>query len=64
MISTTCLLAWIAVLILLPITILFWATESTPQTIHRYHRYGMSQRTIASRLGITRYQVRKVLANA
>lgn len=62
MITTTCILAWLAVLLLLPITILLWAAESKPQTIKRLSRYGYSQRTIAQRLGISRYQVRKVLA--
>ena len=58
-----CLLAWAAVLIVLPVLILLWVTESKPQRIRRYQRqYGLSQRRIADRLGITRYQVRTALA--
>lgn len=60
--TTTCLLAWAAALLLLPIIILLWATESREQRIRRWHRQGQSQRTIADRLGVTRYQVRKALA--
>ena len=60
--STTCLLAWVAVLLTLPFLLLLWATESQEQRIHRLHRQGCSQRTIAAQLGITRYAVRKALA--
>ena len=58
-----CLLAWAAVLIVLPVLILLWVTESQPQRIRRFHRqYGWSQRRIADHLGITRWQVRTALA--
>jgi hypothetical protein len=60
--STTCLLAWVAVLLTLPFLLLLWATESQEQRIRRWHRQGMSQRSIAQRLGTTRYWVRKALA--
>lgn len=60
--TTTCLLAWAAALLALPIILLLWATESREQRIRRWHRHGQSQRTIAQRLGVTRYQVRKALA--
>lgn len=60
--TTTCLLAWAAALLALPIILLLWATESREQRIRRWHRRGQSQRTIAQRLGVTRYQVRKALA--
>ena len=37
-------------------------TQSQPQRIRRLHRTGLSQRLIASRLGLSRYQVQKALA--
>jgi len=38
-------------------------TQSQPQRIRRLYRSGnYSQRTLAARLGVTRYAVRKVLA--
>ena len=60
--SITCIAAWAAVLLLLPIVILLWVTESREQRIRRWHRRGQSQRAIAQRLGVSRYRVRKALA--
>lgn len=60
--TTTCLLAWAAALLLLPVIVILWATESTQQRIRRLRSYGLSQAAIADRLGVTRYQVRKALA--
>ena len=60
--TTACIAAWVAVLLLLPIVFLFWLTESREQRIRRWHRRGMSQRQISERLGCTRYRVRKALA--
>jgi DNA-binding CsgD family transcriptional regulator len=37
-------------------------TQSQPQRIRRLSRSGHSQRAIASRLGVSRYQVQKALA--
>jgi DNA-binding CsgD family transcriptional regulator len=37
-------------------------TQTQPQRIRRLHRGGLSQRSIASRLGLSRYQVQKALA--
>jgi IS30 family transposase len=37
-------------------------TQSQPQRIRRLARAGHSQRAIASRLGVSRYQVQKALA--
>jgi Trp operon repressor len=37
-------------------------TQSRSQRIRRLHRGGLSQRSIASRLGVSRYQVQKALA--
>jgi len=58
-----CLLAWAAVLIVLPVLILLWATESREQRIRRFSRTkGWSQRQIAAHFGTTRWQVRIALA--
>ena len=37
-------------------------TQSQPQRIRRLARSGESQRSIATRLGVSRYQVQKALA--
>ena len=60
--SLTCLAAWTVALLLLPLIVLLWATEPQERKIQRWHRRGLSQRAIASRLGITRYRVRIALA--
>ncbi len=51
-------------LLLLPLVVLLWATESQDQRIKRWAKSGQSQRAIASRLGVTRYAVRRSLAGA
>ena len=55
---TTTTLALIAALLLLPIIILLWATESTEQRVKRLRGYGWSQRRIAEHMGLSRYRVR------
>lgn len=57
----TTTLAVLLVLITLPILIILWATESTPQRVRRLRGYGWSQQRIADKLGITRYRVRQAL---
>jgi len=59
--TVTCLWAWVAIVLTLPLIALLWATESTEQRIHRLRRQGASQRAIAKRLGISVYRVRKAL---
>jgi IS30 family transposase len=61
---TTCTLAWIAVLILLPLVILFWLTESRQQRCRRLRRAGWTQQRIADHLGCSRTTVRRELATA
>jgi hypothetical protein len=58
----TTTLAFIAALLLLPIIILLWATESTGQRAKRLHTRGWSQRRIAEHMRISRYRVRQALA--
>ena len=58
----TTTLAIVLALLLLPVLILLWATESTEQRARRLHRNGWSQRRIADHLNCTRYRVRAALA--
>lgn len=60
--TTTCLMAWAAILLTLPIVLILWATETQRQRIRRHHSYGRSQRQIAELLGVSRYRVRQALA--
>ena len=48
--TTTCLLAWAAVLLLLPITLVLRATESRHTRIRRWRAQGLSWRACADRL--------------
>jgi DNA invertase Pin-like site-specific DNA recombinase len=57
--STT--IAWVAVILLFPLILILWATESQQQRIRRLHTAGMSQNKIATHLNISRYAVRKAL---
>lgn len=58
----TTTLALILALLLLPLVILLWATESTEQRAKRLRSYGWSQRRIADHMRISRYRVRMALA--
>lgn len=58
----TTTLAIILALLLLPLIILLWATESTEQRAKRLRSYGWSQRRIADHMRISRYRVRMALA--
>jgi DNA-binding transcriptional regulator LsrR (DeoR family) len=50
-----------AAFILLPILILFWATESRQQRARRWRQAGLTQQAIADRLGCSRSTVRRML---
>jgi hypothetical protein len=52
----------ILVCLFLPAIVLGWATESRSGRIRRLSASGMSQRAIATRLGITRHRVRLALS--
>jgi hypothetical protein len=54
--------AFLLALLLLPLLVLLWATESQPQRVKRLQSYGWSQQRIADHLGVTRYRVRVALA--
>jgi hypothetical protein len=60
--SLSCALAWAAVLLLLPVLLLAWATESTSERARRLRRSGWSQQRIATHLGVSRYRVREMIA--
>jgi AraC-like DNA-binding protein len=59
--SITCIAAWVAALILLPIVVLIWATESRQQRARRWRHAGLTQQRIADRLGCSRSTVRRLL---
>ena len=57
----TTTLAVIAALLLLPLIILLWATESRPQRARRLRSYGWTQQRIADHLGVSRSTARRLL---
>jgi hypothetical protein len=58
----TTTLALILALLLLPVLVLLWATESTEQRVKRLRSYGWSQQRIADHMTVSRYRVRQALA--
>jgi len=55
-------LAILIAVLLLPVLIILWATETTPQRVNRLRSNGWSQQRIADHMQISRYRVRMVLA--
>jgi len=55
-------LAILIAVLLLPLLIILWLSETTPQRVNRLRSYGMSQQRIADHMQISRYRVRVVLA--
>lgn len=49
-------------ILLLPLIVLAWASESRQQRARRWRRSGMTQQAIADRLGVSRSTVRRLLA--
>ncbi|NBR90837.1 MAG: hypothetical protein EBS68_13165 [Rhodobacteraceae bacterium] len=60
--TITCIAAWALALLLLPLLILLWATESREQRARRWRREGLTQQAVADRLGCSRTTVRRLLA--
>ena len=60
--SIPCILAWAVALLLLPLIVLAWAAESRQQRARRWRRDGLTQQQIATRLGVSRSTVRRLLA--
>ena len=61
---TATLLASLLALLLLPLLIMLWLTESREQRARRWRRDGLTQQAIADRLGCSRSTVRRLLAAA
>ena len=57
--TTTCLLAWAAALLLLPVLIVLNLTESRSFKIRRWRREGATWKTIAGRLGCSQSTARR-----
>ena len=55
-------LAILIAVLLLPLIVILWLTETTPQRVNRLRRNGWSQQRIADHMQISRYRVRMVLA--
>jgi hypothetical protein len=63
MLATNALLLWkLAAVILVVIAVFDLLTMSKERRIKLYSHQGLSQQSIADRLGISRYQVRKALS--
>ena len=60
--TTTCLMAWLIALLLLPVLVLAWCLESRQDRARRWRRAGWTQQRIADRLGCSRTTVRRLLA--
>lgn len=56
--------ALLLALLLMPVLILLWATESPQQRARRWRKTGMTQQAIADRLGCSRSTVRRYLVAA
>lgn len=55
-------LAVLIAVLLLPLLVILWFTETTPQRAIRLRSNGWSQQRIADHMQISRYRVRMVLA--
>jgi len=55
-------MAWIAVLLILPIIVLLWATETRNQRALRLRRRGWTQHQIATHMGISRSTVQRIVS--
>ena len=62
MATITTAAAVLLALILLPLLVLAWASESRQQRAKRWRRAGMTQQAIADRLGCSRTTARRLLA--
>ena len=58
---TTTTIALILALLMLPLVVLLWATETTEERALRLRRSGWSQRRIAEHMGISRSRVQRIV---
>lgn len=56
----TTTIALIIALLMLPLVVLLWATETTEERAVRLRSYGWTQRRIAEHMGISRSRVRRL----
>jgi AraC-like DNA-binding protein len=61
MATATTLAALLLAMILLPLLVICWASESRQQRARRWRRAGWTQQRIADRLGCSRSTVRRLL---
>jgi hypothetical protein len=59
--SITCIAATLLAILLLPLLILLWATESRQQRARRWRRDGLTYRVIAERLGCSQTTARRLV---
>jgi len=57
-------IALIFALLMLPLVVLLWATETTKERALRLRRSGWSQRRIAEHMGISRSRVHRLIMAA
>ena len=62
MATITTIAALLLALILLPLIVLAWASESRQQRARRWRKAGLTQQAIADRLGVSRTTARRLLA--
>ena len=55
-------LAILILVLLMPLIVILWFSETTPQRVNRLRSNGWSQQSIADHMQISRYRVRMVLA--
>jgi len=58
---TTTTIALIFALLMLPLVVLLWATETTEERAVRLRRSGWTQRRIAEHMGISRSRVQRIV---
>jgi DNA-binding CsgD family transcriptional regulator len=62
MTTISCALLWVLTPLLIVLTVIAWATETNRDRARRWRRQGLSQQSIANRLGCSRWRVRQLLA--
>ena len=62
--SLTCLAAWALALLLSPLILLAWASESKPQRARRLRRQGLTWQQVATKLGTSQTTARRWAAAA